>query len=1649
MKRNIFLDQMKQKLETDLRSDKYGCRIAPVNVRLGSGIRIDKFYEAELLFHNFSNVQKFAYLIARDIVANMSKFDPKKSIIVLLGYENYSSILVQEIKRLLVEKLGQKVEDGILCLIDSNSSKKYPCVSFDSLDNNEREKIKEQLNFEDTGARIYCYTIIPIGSTMSTVYKLHNSFVRGICTLKNTSLNDEEAKEHIRQQVNFKDNYCVVAVGNAYVPNENEEFNMSDYEIERKYIMDIACKDDFFFNVNLQKERKDTEPISVKCLLGVPAKWFDSKYIEIESELPLVQVDKTSTLIDISFQSKLPDDVLQFYKKESRIDSLDSKSNLVKHGHICKGDNHYEFFFDFEKITILLRNEIKKWAKEIKIEQDAYNIVISPLQLSNASFLKLIIDSIFGSSLHLLHIDINSTGKENIRTKFSYICEELQSIKRVYSKVNFYYVDDSICTGSTISRAYKFLQMLCDQATIKVSDINGGKDLFKFEKVFLLVNRSSYETAHIWVNNPNNDWLGYINICIPSYNTHSNICPGCITRDRFVSLAKRSASGELAQHFYNNAEKHKCRTPEEFDMWQNNEMLTNPSYFQWFYRWLESFSRTKKPDYEKHRKVFKKINTFLKDKDKVNEQTNKDFLDFSEDDEDIKTLITQMISEEHFRRLRTMNDAYQKMIYDKVLQDLYYKCANSKDNKYDDYEKAIKEKIKEMLKSCFDDEKTNYNNVMDYISYIKVISRNNLVKNFFVKKAIIEIMKDEIFDLINEKRINNKNKTEKAIDLNIYFIFRMYKVLSHRLALLHSEKVIDVYFINNILKFYEKYNISKSMIIGVPNENALFNDYVASIKTVTTIEKDEAMLCKLNNLTVSLNIVLKRYKNLKSSNNILEFVSKIKLENTAMIYDFIRDLSDRCTNFSDEIDINWKYKGYNGLGGLQKRFKIKEQTSKTVVEHLSNAKEDNSILYQNPFSSYFGFFEKNNSNRILKNDFGTFDNFGVLDKGIIKSDLVSHIVHYFNILRYLTHLDLEKKRKGSDYYQSLPYIYEDLCFSISEVMECHSCYLLYYEKGETVELVSRNGYSTNFGDDDLLSSMNIKDSNLDSLIKKFEYGKEEYEKGFFEKSVCCKTHIITDEIKIIKTVQPNNDAVIRHYFGVIRIPFYKNETKEEKNSERYFFIVLEDFSRNNSKKIKLGKNTMIKRAQRIVFLRELLLIALKSNYAELIDFRYNCGYIKSIRDDKSMNRNSEIYLYPHIMHISDLHIENVITKELDFSPELRHVIDNKCQGIDLLAITGDIINAGQNAKDAQDKYKNAKKVILEISKVLWAYNDFLPHDWKRRVLIVPGNHDYTAMNDVSIELDKRNESRRIKAGFPAMKSGGTMSKFTYYIEFLMDFLDAPIHELVPNDMNEVRIYENLNVFIGMFNTVSKSNSLQTNKVAVNREKIARLIKTSNWNRADKNKRIVLMHHSPQYSINYFDDKYEPNCLEKYGNFHDLYKSFIDYLNDPSTPESKKTKNDLKNFISSFNVFTSKMSDLSIDDYKKIKDSLVYSDMNLLYDGLKSNNQESDEFFQTLLFKSQQLLKIQERDNVAFQDFINSLLFDIALAGHIHEMMDNKDPHPTFIVSKLYDTKLYQTCCQKIKYNKISMCFELIDCGIPNKQEHTLFIDLFFKNNSLL
>ncbi len=891
-----FLRQMKEKLDTDQRTSQYGCKLSDVHVRLGSKIHIDNFYEAELLFHNMGHINRFAYLIAGDIAKDLPE---NAGHIFLVGYENYSSVLLQTVAQLLAEH-GRK--ENISWVIDTRSAGKFPSVSFDKFTQEERAGWKE----DET---ILCYTVIPIGSTMSTVHKLLASFRRGFSVaVGNKTAPKITAGKH----------YAVVAVGNCFVPGR------ALTEIEASYLKEGAAgtantdntpapTTEYWHTCTLQPHFSTEEEIEVHYCLWAETQWHapfntvaeaDSTRSWCDSIHPLIQVDKTSTLLSAIFQTPLSREALDYYNREIPLSpgsSANSTLNLLRpegtmrylrYGHIVQGDNHYQFYFDFENITHKpeIQKALTKWARGITVDADAYNIVISPLQMSNAVFLKTVLDNVFGSNLHLLHIDINGTGKETIRTKFEYISMELKRISNAYSKVHFYYVDDSICTGTTIQRAYKFFLMLCEQAGVELSKLFPGNKSFKFQKVFLLVNRNSYETAQMWVQNPRKDWCGFINLCVPSYNTHSNTCPACHVRDRFQLLSKRSATNELTQYFSRSAIKHQARGPAEFDRHLMAEIRENPGYLDWLCLYVRSHETgMDNTEYQALR------DSLLENPGACRGKSLRDV--FADNDEAACRLILHIIGQEHFLRLYTMDRAYRKLVYQCDLQNAYRRCTEEqgvdpKKPEFTAYQTKLMQELLSLFCEALDSSKNRYDQIMAFTSYIKVISRDYIVRNYFIRNAIyealhcilillIEPIEQESLPLDSSQdafvshfkkpcddemertfrliicqpefnaafyqiwRALHPLESSKEVEADLFY--RVFKITSHRLALLHSPFIIRDSVALNVYNAYQEVRDTcpTAAKAYAPSFEELMKTYIASIKTATMAEDDDGMCYNL------------------------------------------------------------------------------------------------------------------------------------------------------------------------------------------------------------------------------------------------------------------------------------------------------------------------------------------------------------------------------------------------------------------------------------------------------------------------------------------------------------------------------------------------------------------------------------------------------------------------------------------------------------------------------------------------------------------------------------------------------------------------------------------------------------------------------------
>ena len=575
-----FLRHMERHLESDLWKQDLGCRIHGIKVRLKSNILLTDFYEAELLFHNIGIVYRFAYLIARDILRQLEKTPREK--LVLAGYENYSSVLINHVAHLIRQA---RPDCDIQYLIYSGSAEAEQLLHLSpELQSMEKNVCSAYLR------QAACVIIVPIGTTLSTVYRIQAQI--------EADMGGQE------QGTRFPfEHYALILVG----CEEPDDAPLSDLYWRPVDSGPLGL-------VRLEPLKKGCSPAFVRFLLKPPTKWTQSYQVDLERPLEervLVYVDQTSTIPRDIFVgertrffgiSRLIGGIQAREENERRAKLLKS---CIYYGHLATSNNHFQFYFDMDRYFAKAsaptdsssanprKQNVGQWLKGLRgtINPNAYNIIVSPLHREDSPFAKAVADQVFEHSLRFLHIDFSDTFREDIRAKFSYVAEEYARIKRFdqAKTVNVYFVNTAITSGATLRRARNLIMMLLEESGTAYD----RGDVFK--GCFVLVNRSGYDTLNSYIRRPQENFHAYVHLAVPLLNLRRDRCPTCELVDQYRRIGQRCASSQLRKEFRHLAEKHEKRDVSQYITWQEHIVVTHSGYTSWLRQWLYSYVRERKP----------------------------------------------------------------------------------------------------------------------------------------------------------------------------------------------------------------------------------------------------------------------------------------------------------------------------------------------------------------------------------------------------------------------------------------------------------------------------------------------------------------------------------------------------------------------------------------------------------------------------------------------------------------------------------------------------------------------------------------------------------------------------------------------------------------------------------------------------------------------------------------------------------------------------------------------------------------------------------------------------------------------------------------------------------------------------------------------
>ncbi len=736
------------------------------------------------------------------------------------------------------------------------------------------------------------------------------------------------------------------------------------------------------------------------------------------------------------------------------------------------------------------------------------------------------------------------------------------------------------------------------------------------------------------------------------------------------------------------------------------------------------------------------------------------------------------------------------------------------------------------------------------------------------------------------------------------------------------------------------------------------------------------------------------------------------LENTRMIYDLMTEINLRVDG----------YNSYNGSGGLKARIDSRDSLKQKIDELVKGALNGEDVLYQNALSGHLRFWKQYyNSEKY--------------------TSMSNDIANSYAVFKAA---DTIAENMSED---DLPYLYEDLCISAAEMMNCEMCYILYGSDEDEIQIVSRSGYLIHEG-------RIMQDPSFLDILK------------------LSQNEAIINGINLVygKDINPQSESSIDKTYDylIYEFPFHiDGKSKNGVLNLKKFFMVFCKINKDNPLSGKTSEDIIFESSKKILFLRHKIMSILERDYGVLLNFRYDCHYIKRIYDKKTDSLR--------ILHISDIHAEdnsawainsNTFKKTDNMLDNLFNIMKNKGdnenvlafelnkddnrRSIELMVITGDVIQADKSAYIAQRKYNHTAEYIGHLVIKLWGEDHHsnikrLPHDWKRRVIITTGNHDYMTMN----ELVSQTKERQTRYGEPSSTSGGTMTKFTYYVEFLQKFIDAPIDRLLRDDLNEVRYYKNFGFKTIVVNTASAANALQNNKVGANTDIVRHLLESSIWKDSEGIIRACLLHHGPGCKIGYIDDIYrERKLFPKTGTDHEspdndfrekfkvLYSNFKVISNEIYKNSGKLDKIDIYDkFLNAYNhlsdyineQMSSSFEEEQNEEIKEIKkawinlyyESNIYPIMRDLFDYLSKikngqiEHDDRDEFISQSISKITNNVLMSQLDQNKHNKLIDLIIKQTPgrkvafLSGHVHVSNDIKnitesDDYLNLVVGKALD-----------------------------------------------
>ncbi len=164
-------------------------------------------------------------------------------------------------------------------------------------------------------------------------------------------------------------------------------------------------------------------------------------------------------------------------------------------------------------------------------------------------------------------INTEKEFRSNLNAEYSGLFRRLRTIKDPERNIKFHYIDISIRSGSSFSRAMSLISS-CLELPIQQTHPSEEKHGYEFqlEQVFLLVSRMSEASKKMYVKEPEKNYHAYAELHILAIRTFGDSCIPCKVQREALQYYKKAATKSISAYWEKKNYDRACVSFDKFDV---------------------------------------------------------------------------------------------------------------------------------------------------------------------------------------------------------------------------------------------------------------------------------------------------------------------------------------------------------------------------------------------------------------------------------------------------------------------------------------------------------------------------------------------------------------------------------------------------------------------------------------------------------------------------------------------------------------------------------------------------------------------------------------------------------------------------------------------------------------------------------------------------------------------------------------------------------------------------------------------------------------------------------------------------------------------------------------------------------------------------